>query len=249
VLGRMKTNKERAREIVLKIHHANEESFEGPKHKVSFNHHADLIEAELDEVAKETEFRVRKDYSQISELIQRAKENSDESLEIIKGFIATPQPKRITEAEIEKVFSLLEGENKRDYNSVHCVLACMTDGEYRDPQVYIDMSSGALKRLREALARVQDEAISRVLPSEDEFKAWVKKLDGERAYGPLPNECYEWLRANMREPNKAPNTSDLCICGHKRADHIYEEGACRPGFICECKAFTLVGKVETKGEG
>ena len=31
-----------------------------------------------------------------------------------------------------------------------------------------------------------------------------------------------------------------CVtCGHERRDHIYEEGACRPGFICEkaCKRY------------
>ena len=34
--------------------------------------------------------------------------------------------------------------------------------------------------------------------------------------------------------------NDSCkTCGHDRADHIYEEGACRPGFICqrECDKF------------
>lgn len=31
----------------------------------------------------------------------------------------------------------------------------------------------------------------------------------------------------------------LCECGHAREAHIYHEGACRPGFVCEkgCKAF------------
>lgn len=31
----------------------------------------------------------------------------------------------------------------------------------------------------------------------------------------------------------------LCECGHKRIQHIYGEGACRPGFVCEkeCKEF------------
>lgn len=28
----------------------------------------------------------------------------------------------------------------------------------------------------------------------------------------------------------------ICDCGHAKHDHIYEEGACRPGFLCanEC---------------
>lgn len=32
----------------------------------------------------------------------------------------------------------------------------------------------------------------------------------------------------------------LCVCGHVQFDHIYEEGACRPGFVCPsaCARFT-----------
>jgi hypothetical protein len=30
---------------------------------------------------------------------------------------------------------------------------------------------------------------------------------------------------------------NICVCGHKKIDHIYEEGACRPGFICSCPRF------------
>lgn len=31
----------------------------------------------------------------------------------------------------------------------------------------------------------------------------------------------------------------LCRCGHARIDHIYEEGPCRPGFVCakKCESF------------
>ena len=30
-----------------------------------------------------------------------------------------------------------------------------------------------------------------------------------------------------------------CECGHAKSDHIHEEGACRPGFVCPsgCHAF------------
>lgn len=28
-----------------------------------------------------------------------------------------------------------------------------------------------------------------------------------------------------------------CICGHKKKQHIYDEGACRPGFVCPCKGY------------
>ena len=31
-----------------------------------------------------------------------------------------------------------------------------------------------------------------------------------------------------------------CICGHEQRQHIYEEGACRPGFVCECEWFNPV---------
>jgi hypothetical protein len=35
------------------------------------------------------------------------------------------------------------------------------------------------------------------------------------------------------------DAAEKCACGHKRGDHIYEEGACRPGFACadECGGF------------
>lgn len=33
-----------------------------------------------------------------------------------------------------------------------------------------------------------------------------------------------------------------CVCGHLKSAHIYEEGACRPGFKCqnECRQFLEV---------
>lgn len=33
--------------------------------------------------------------------------------------------------------------------------------------------------------------------------------------------------------------NDTCVCGHLKIHHIYEEGACRPGFVCkmECEEF------------
>jgi hypothetical protein len=37
--------------------------------------------------------------------------------------------------------------------------------------------------------------------------------------------------------------STMCRCGHDRHAHIYEEGACRPGFVCSagCNEFESVG--------
>ncbi len=30
--------------------------------------------------------------------------------------------------------------------------------------------------------------------------------------------------------------TDICVkCGHERQHHIYNEGACRPGFVCEAR--------------
>lgn len=33
-----------------------------------------------------------------------------------------------------------------------------------------------------------------------------------------------------------------CVCGHEKRQHIYEEGACRPGFRCKeaCRRFRPV---------
>lgn len=41
----------------------------------------------------------------------------------------------------------------------------------------------------------------------------------------------------------------VCICGHDETDHIYHEGACRPGFVCEeeCERYErYVPSVEVK---
>lgn len=35
-----------------------------------------------------------------------------------------------------------------------------------------------------------------------------------------------------------PESYAKCKCGHNKSDHIYEEGACRPGFVCECKQYS-----------
>ncbi len=33
--------------------------------------------------------------------------------------------------------------------------------------------------------------------------------------------------------------TEVCPCGHTRAQHIYYEGACRPGFVCLCPKFGI----------
>jgi hypothetical protein len=36
--------------------------------------------------------------------------------------------------------------------------------------------------------------------------------------------------------------NELCRCGHLKADHIYHDGACRPGYVCknDCAEFTPI---------
>lgn len=35
--------------------------------------------------------------------------------------------------------------------------------------------------------------------------------------------------------------TDVCRCGHLRRQHIYHEGACRPGFLCEARCQEFFG--------
>lgn len=44
------------------------------------------------------------------------------------------------------------------------------------------------------------------------------------------------------------NSDQLCTCGHYRKHHIYEEGACRPGFECQtkCDQFKLRPRIPKK---
>lgn len=35
--------------------------------------------------------------------------------------------------------------------------------------------------------------------------------------------------------------SSICECGHLKSQHIYETGACRPGFVCHCGGYTQTG--------
>lgn len=46
------------------------------------------------------------------------------------------------------------------------------------------------------------------------------------------------------------NYDDLCKCGHMRKHHIYCEGACRPGSVCqdECEKFVHFEETETYGK-
>lgn len=59
---------------------------------------------------------------------------------------------------------------------------------------------GLLDRITEALARVQDEAVNSVLPSEEDFlmAAWDEKRDNFTD----SKKLYDWLRANMKAPDE-----------------------------------------------
>lgn len=39
---------------------------------------------------------------------------------------------------------------------------------------------------------------------------------------------------------------ELCKCGHENKDHIYNEGACRPGFLCEAKCEKFESKIPAR---
>ena len=56
------------------------------------------------------------------------------------------------------------------------------------------------------------------------------------------NKVSERLTFHNRAPTAPENqVSTVCQCGHERSAHIYEEGACRPGFKCEqqCDHYAL----------
>lgn len=60
----------------------------------------------------------------------------------------------------------------------------------------------------------------------------------------------ERLRAALDTEKEANVSESVCLCGHRKIDHIYEEGACRPGYVCalSCDEFTpVVGSAITEG--
>lgn len=52
-------------------------------------------------------------------------------------------------------------------------------------------------------------------------------------------ECYMWIGKMIRDDqvgrNNGSHIFDKCTCGHPKGDHIYDVGACRPGFVCPAK--------------
>lgn len=47
----------------------------------------------------------------------------------------------------------------------------------------------------------------------------------------------------MSKPERVPAR---CACGHEKRQHIYEEGACRPGFKCEARCEKYVPDTTAK---
>ena len=47
--------------------------------------------------------------------------------------------------------------------------------------------------------------------------------------------CALYLHEKDSANAQAAPVPDTCKCGHTKRQHIYEEGACRPGFVCESK--------------
>ena len=45
---------------------------------------------------------------------------------------------------------------------------------------------------------------------------------------------------NPTHEDDPPDTP--CVCGHTKSSHVYNEGACRPGVVCEaaCEGFQAV---------
>lgn len=74
------------------------------------------------------------------------------------------------------------------------------------------------------------------MPVPEYHRPWQIRV---RATGPGPNDdwfsIYKTTHQSADPPGPAPTSSPawLCLCGHPRSAHVYHEGPCRPGFVCE----------------
>ena len=67
-----------------------------------------------------------------------------------------------------------------------------------------------------------------------DFNAKIKlKNSKSELYVPLKD--IDMIEETSTQPQ------DKCECGHARSQHVYERGACRPGFVCSsrCPEFNL----------
>lgn len=57
----------------------------------------------------------------------------------------------------------------------------------------------------------------------------------------------DWTEAQLCTEHKARAAAraegNRCTCGHTADEHIYGDGACRPGSICGCPAFTQAAEI------
>lgn len=67
-----------------------------------------------------------------------------------------------------------------------------------------------------------------------------KVVDAARMFMDCKDGAEDALEEAFRELDGGKKPSDTCECGHQKSAHIYEVGACRPGFKCEqhCDYFT-----------
>lgn len=87
---------------------------------------------------------------ELEKVLEKSKRNIDDYIKNLYEPILLEVRKLRWQLDILMI--AIKGKDRQDYNSVECVLACMAEGEGSDPEVYVQMSSAALKRLREALA-------------------------------------------------------------------------------------------------
>lgn len=108
-------------------------------------------------------------------------------------------------------------------------------------------------RLREALEKIAVESNdnNNFKRSEDEAQYYINVAKVALAAKVSALWCTCEDGSEIRCPGclaKEPTQSDECHCGHKKRSHIYEEGACRPGFECEgkCERFKPVTQKDPK---
>lgn len=78
------------------------------------------------------------------------------------------------------------------------------------------------------------------------YESWIENLGpGELLHGSQEFQLRavaRWEGGNFElYLAPPPDSFDVCgACGHVRHAHIYEQGACRPGFECFCPEFESV---------
>ncbi len=87
--------------------------------------------------------------------------------------------------------------------------------------------------------------IHKILP---EDRGYQVELLNKKGYGYFDHNELAPINPEIKmDPNNCVvvHQEDDCKCGHARKDHIYEEGACRPGFECGCTGYYGFGSTTT----